>query len=359
MSFSKNKPYNDLPLLLPDKSVWESINVYKKLAEARAALAELKGRLPIIPNPLMLINTLVLQEAKDSSTIENIFTTNDALYKAFSSPTAGPDSATKEVLRYREALWNAFTKMNKSSDFSEKTALEIFRTITGKKEGIRNVQVYVGSAAHVVYTPPQPGSILSNKMKNWFDTAINKNTIDPLIKMAMLHYQFEAIHPFTDGNGRTGRILNVLYMCKEKLIDLPVIYISKYILEYKNDYYRFLKEVTENGNWENWTLYMLDAVSHTAAITLKKVNAIYESYLAAIEKVKTKAPDIYSRELIEVIYNQPYCKIAILEEKKIASRNTASKYLRTLEELGLLKSEVVGRETLYRNLALYRILSGR
>ena len=358
MSFSRNKPYNDLPLLLPDKSYWESISVYKKLAEARAALAELKGRLPIIPNPLMLINTLVLQEAKDSSTIENIFTTNDALYKAFSSPAAGPDSATKEVLRYREALWNAFTKMKKPTDFSEKMAVDIFKTITGKKEEIRKVQVYVGSTAHVVYTPPQPGNVLSKKIKNWFGTALNENTIDPLIKMAMLHYQFEAIHPFTDGNGRTGRILNVLYMCKEKLIDLPVIYISKYILEYKNDYYRFLKEVTENGNWENWTLYMLDAVNQTAAITLKKVNAIYESYLAAIEKVKTKAPDIYSRELIEVIYNQPYCKIAILEEKKLASRNTASKYLRKLEELGLLKSEIVGRETLYRNLPLYRILSG-
>jgi Fic family protein len=358
MSFSRNKPYNDLPLLLPDKSVWESINVYKKLAEARAALAELKGRLPIIPNPLMLINTLVLQEAKDSSTIENIFTTNDALYKAFSSPAVGPDTATKEVLRYREALWSAFTKMKRPSDFSEKLAVEIFKTITGKKESLRNVQVYVGSTAHVVYTPPQPGTALSKKIKNWFDTALSNNAVDPLIKMAMLHYQFEAIHPFTDGNGRTGRILNVLYMCKEKLIDLPVIYISKYILEYKNDYYRFLKEVTENGNWEHWTLYMLEAVNQTASLTLKKVNAIYESYIAAIEKVKTKAPDIYSRELIEVIYNQPYCKIAILEEQKLASRNTASKYLRKLEDLGLLKSVVVGRETLYRNLPLYRILSG-
>ena len=249
--------------------------------------------------------------------------------------------------------------MKRPSDFSEKMAVEIFKTITGKKENLRSVQVYVGSSSHVVYTPPQPGTVLSKKIKNWFDIAINDNTIDPLIKMAMLHYQFEAIHPFTDGNGRTGRILNVLYMCKEKLIDLPVIYISKYILEYKNDYYRFLKEVTENGNWGNWTLYMLEAVNQTASITLKKVNAIYESYLDAIEKVKAKAPDIYSRELIEVIYNQPYCKIAILEEKKIASRNTASKYLRKLEELDLLKSEIVGRETLYRNLPLYRILSGK
>jgi Fic family protein len=359
MSFSKTKPYNDLPLLPPDKKSWESINVYKKLAEARASLAELKGRLPIIPNPLMLINTLVLQEAKDSSTIENIFTTNDALYKAFSSPAAKPDSATKEVLRYREALWNAFTKMKKPADFSENLAVEIFKTITDKKEGIRKLQVYIGSTSHVVYTPPQPGNILNKKIKNWFDFALNTNTVDPLIKMAMLHYQFEAIHPFTDGNGRAGRILNVLYMCKEKLIDLPVIYISKYILEYKNDYYRFLKEVTENGNWENWILYMLDAANYTARFTLSKVNAIYESYLEAIERVKTKAPDIYSHELIEVIYNQPYCKIAILEEKKLASRNTASKYLRKLEELGILKSEVVGRETLYRNMPLYRILSGK
>lgn len=359
MAFSKTKAYNDLPLLLPDKKSWESINVYKKLAEARASLAELKGRLPIIPNPLMLINTLVLQEAKDSSTIENIFTTNDALYKAFSSPSAGPDSATKEVLRYRQALWNAFTKMRKPSDFSEKMAVDIFKTITGKKENFRKVQVYIGSTAHVVYTPPQPGNMLTKKMKNWFDVALGNNSVDPLIKMAMLHYQFEAIHPFTDGNGRTGRILNVLYMCKEKLIDLPVIYISKYILEYKNDYYKFLKEVTENRNWENWTLYMLEAVNKTAVLTLKKVNAIYNSYLEAIENVKAKAPDIYSRELIEVVYNQPYCKIAILEEKKIASRNTASKYLRKLEELGILKSEVVGRETLYRNLPLYKILSGR
>ena len=147
--------------------------------------------------------------------------------------------------------------------------------------------------------------------------------------MAMLHYQFEAIHPFSDGNGRTGRILNVLYLCKEKLIDLPVIYLSKFILDNKNDYYKFLREVTENKKWESWILFMLDGVNETAKLTLHKVNAIYEEYLSAIEKVKEKAPDIYTHELIEVIFNQPYCKIAILEEKKIASRNTASKYLET------------------------------
>jgi len=356
MAFNREKPYNELPLLLPDKKVWETLDVYKKLANARASLAELKGRLPIIPNPLMLINTLVLQEAKDSSTIENIFTTNDALYKAFSSNLTN-DASTKEVLRYREALWNAFTKLKKPSDYSEKLAVEIFKTITGKKEEIRKVQVYIGSSNHIVYTPPSPGNILKEKLTNWFDIALKEKNVDPLIKMAMLHYQFEAIHPFTDGNGRAGRILNVLYLCKEELIDLPVIYLSKFILDNKNDYYKFLREVTENKKWESWILFMLDGVNETAKLTLQKVNAIYEEYLSVIEKVKEKAPEIYTHELIEVIFNQPYCKIAILEEKKIASRNTASKYLRRLEELGILASEVVGRETLYKNILLFNILS--
>ena len=356
MAFNREKPYNELPLLLPDKKVWETLDVYKKLAEARAALAELKGRLPIIPNPLMLINTLVLQEAKDSSTIENIFTTNDALYKAFSS-NLNTDPSTKEVLRYREALWNAFSKMKKPTDYSEKLAVEIFKTITERKEEIRRVQVYIGSSNHIVYTPPSPGNILKEKLNNWFDIALNDKSVDPLIKMAMLHYQFEAIHPFSDGNGRTGRILNVLYLCKEKLIDLPVIYLSKFILDNKNNYYKFLREVTEDGKWESWILFMLDAVRSTASFTLDKVNAIYEDYISVIEKVRTQAPEIYTHELIEVIFNQPYCKIAILEEKKIASRNTASKYLRRLEELGILASEIVGRETLYKNILLFNILS--
>lgn len=206
MSFQKDQPYNDLPMLLPDSKTWETLAVYKKLAEARAALAELKGRLPIIPNPLMLINTLVLQEAKDSSTIENIFTTNDELYKAFSSPGPTTNRATKEVLRYREALWNAFTKMKNPSDFSLDLAVEIFRAITNKQEKIRDIQVFIGKSTGVVYTPPAPGKILIEKLNNWFSVTAGNHRVDPLIKMTLLHYQFEAIHPFTDGNGRTGRI---------------------------------------------------------------------------------------------------------------------------------------------------------
>ncbi len=357
MSFRNDKPNNDLPLLLPVKSNWERLNVFKKLSEARAALAELKGRLPVMPNPLMLINTLVLQEARDSSTIENIFTTNDELYKAFTSSDSKTDPATKEVLRYREALWNAFSKMKDQNDFSLNMTVEIFKTITGKKEKVRDVQVYIGSRASVVYTPPEPGKILNDKLNNFFKTALKNASIDPLIKMALLHYQFEAIHPFTDGNGRTGRILNVLYLCKEGLIDLPVIYLSKYILENKNDYYRLLREVTEKSVWEHWILFMLEAVQNTAIVTLEKVNSIYESYTETAEKVKNEAPEIYSHELIEIIFNQPYCKIATLEKQKIASRNTASKYLRKLEKLGVLASETVGREILYKNLPLLKILT--
>lgn len=357
MSYSKDQPYNDLPLILPDASNWEKLNIYKKLAEARAALAELKGRLPVIPNPIMLINTLVLQEAKDSSTIENIFTTNDKLYKAFSSSAANTDPATKEVLRYREALWNSFNQILTPNAFSIELAIKIFQLITEKAEEERTVQVYIGSTTKIVYTPPEPGAVLSEKLNNWFEVALGHTDIDPLLKMTVLHYQFEAIHPFSDGNGRTGRILNVLYLCMEKLLDLPVLYLSKYILNYKNDYYRLLREVTETGNWEGWILYMLDAVKETSIITLQKVNAIFDNYNAVIEKVKSEAKDIYSHELIDVIFSQPYCKISILAEKKIASRNTASKYLKKLEEIGILASESVGREVLYKNVALYEILS--
>jgi Fic family protein len=357
MSFSKDKPYNELPLLLPDASVWEKLSVYKKLAEARAALAELKGRLPIIPNPLMLINTIVLQEAKNSSTIENIFTTNDKLYKAFSSTASNADPATKEVLRYREALWNSFSHLSSPDDFSLQFAVNIFKLITGKAEEVRTGQVYIGNSQQVIYTPPEPGNILLEKLTNWFDIALNNNEIDPLIKMAILHYQFEAIHPFSDGNGRTGRILNVLFICNEKLLDLPVLYLSKYIVDNKNDYYRLLVEVTESNVWENWILYILDAVKQTSIFTLQKINTIFENYTSVLERVRLEAKEIYSRELIDVIFSQPYCKIAILEEQKIASRNTAGKYLRKLEEMGILTSESVGKEVLYKNVSLYDILS--
>ena len=355
--FNKDIPFNDLPLLPPDPKVFETMVIYKKLSESRAALAELKGRLPVIPNPLMLINTLVLQEAKDSSTIENIVTSNNKLFRAFSSSTNPGDKNTREVIRYREALWKAFELLKSSGKLNKSVIVEIFRTITGRDEELRVVQVWIGNSFNNVYTPPEPGNVLKQKLDNWMNFSVAKDDIDPLIKIALMHYQFEAIHPFSDGNGRTGRILNVLFLNLFELLDLPVLYLSKYILEYKNDYYRLLNEVTSSGKWEPWILYMLEAVKQTSVFTLNKVNAIYELFNNTVEEIRDKAEDIYSRELVEVIFGQPYCSIGILVQKGIASRNTASKYLKRLEGMGILESQAEGKETLFKNIKLYELMS--
>jgi len=358
MSYKKDTPYNDLPLLPPDINKWESIEIYKSLSEARAALAELKGRCPVIPNPMMLINTLVLQEAKDSSSIENIFTTSDKLYRAFASAKPDPDTQTKEVIRYRQATLDAWSKLQKN-DISLKLLVNIFKQIkeASDTEGIRDEVVYIGNAMKTIYTPPCCKKILTSKLENWVEFANKNDGLDPLIKMAILHYQFEAIHPFTDGNGRTGRVMNVLFISKKGLLDKPVLYLSKYINEYKNDYYRLLKEVTENGNWADWILFMLKGVKDTSVHTLKKVNDIYELYKSTVDKVKKEANDIYSYELIEMLFNQPYCKISFLVDSGIASRNTASKYLGRLIEIGVLSKEQSGSESLYLNKELFKILS--
>jgi Fic family protein len=355
----RNIPFNDLPLLPPKDTAWRDIDVYEKLVQARTSLAELKGRLPIIPNALMLINTLVMQEAKDSSTIENIFTTNDKLYKAFISQSSHTDSATKEVLRYREAMWGGFHQLKEHKKLTKELLIYIFQTITQRNEGIRTKQVWIGNNQNqIIYTPPEIGKYLDEKITNWLEFANTHHpNVDPLVKMAILHYQFEAIHPFTDGNGRTGRILNILYLCYENLLDIPILYHSKFIIKHKNDYYRLLREVTENQNWKEWLCFILDSIKETSIDTLNKVNQIYDAYLKTIELVKTNAKYIYSHELIEIIFSQPYCKISILENKQIANRKTASKYLRKLEELGILDSEQIGKEIIYKNKELYRILS--
>ncbi|MCK5197397.1 MAG: Fic family protein [Spirochaetales bacterium] len=357
MAYSRDKPYNDLPLLPPNNSVFESIAVYKKLSQARAALAELKGRLPIIPNPYMLINTLVLQEAKDSSEIENVFTSADKMYRAFTSNRANVDSATKEVLSYRKALWEAFQEQQELSGWNLEWIVNIFKTVTERDESLRSVQVYIGNAYNTVYIPPESGGILLEKINNWLKFENMLDEIDPLIKMALLHYQFEAIHPFSDGNGRTGRILNVIYLTSQSLLELPVLYISKHILEYKTDYYRLLAEVTERGEWEEWILFMLEAVYQTSMFTLGKINAIFNLFTQVTSVVKEKAEDIYSRELIEIIFSQPYCKIKFLVDNKIASRNTASKYLNRLSDLGILEPIQEGNENLFLNKELYKILA--
>ena len=248
MSFDPNKPHNDLPLLPPEKQKVETVAIYKKLASARAALAELKGRAPVIPNQKMLINTLVLQEAKDSSSIENIFTTNDDLYKSFSSPQPSMNRSTKEVLKYREALWEAFQQIQAKNNFTPELIIIIYPKIKETENAFRVRDVRIGNENRTVYTPPEHGKILDDKIANWFDYINSKNDLDPLINLAILHYQFESVHPFFDGNGRTGRIINVLYLVNQGLLDLPILYLSQYINANKREYYDLFTEVTQNSN---------------------------------------------------------------------------------------------------------------
>lgn len=304
----------------------------------------------------MLINTLVLQEAKESSSIENIFTSSDKLYKAFASTTTEADLQTKEVLRYRTALYDAWQQQQKSG-INLSLVENIYRKIKDREDGVRDEPVYIGNRFQVVYTPPCCFDVLTEKLEDWLNFAQADDGIDPLIKMAMLHYQFEAIHPFTDGNGRTGRVLNVLYLTQVAIIDQPVLYLSQYINAFKSDYYRLLRGVTENGEWEAWLVYLLTAVRATAIETLNLINQLYNLLQRTIEKVRTEAEDIYSRELVDMLFVQPYCKISFLVDGGVASRNTASKYLNRLVELDILTLEKIGNESLYLNKQLYKLLS--
>ncbi len=356
MTFNPRLPYNDLPLLMPDSSVWKTIPVLEQANRANRALAELKGRMSGIPNPGIFINTLTIQEAKESSAIENVVTTDDRLFQALTSKYE-PDSATKEVLRYGKALMDAFQTLKTRPEINLDLILNTYRTIKDESDGIRDFEVYVGNSFEVIYTPPCCEKVISDKLKNWIDTAAVDDNIDPLIKMTILHYQFEAIHPFKDGNGRTGRVLNVLYLCAQDLLEEPVLYLSKYINTYKAGYYTGLKGVTNDGAWETWILYMLKAVEETARITLDKVLRIIALFNDSKTWMQREAPGVYSHELLEVLFTQVYCKYAILEQKGIASRNTASKYLNLLTDKGFLSKDQVGNELIFRNKQLYDLLA--
>jgi Fic family protein len=300
----------------------------------------------------MLINTIVLREAQSSSEIENVITTTDALFKAFTAKTNKIDPATKEVLRYREALWGGFTTLKKRAVLSTNTFIKIFRTIKQNKAGIRNVpgtKIANSATGEVLYTPPEGEQVIRDKLKNLEDYIHAEDKVDPLIKLAIIHYQFEAIHPFFDGNGR------VVY---KDLLDLPVLYLSKYIIENKNDYYRLLRDVTEKDKWGPWILFMLDAVEQTSAFTRDKIISIRALLEKTLEEAKKKLSErVYSKELIELLFHQPYTKGQFLVDAGIAERQTAAEYLKEFEKIGVLKSHKVGRENLYLNVKLYKLLS--
>ena len=355
MKYDPRKPYNDLPLLFPAEKYWKKIEIFEQLNKANKKLAELKGRLSSIPNLKIFINTLSLQEAKDSSSIENIFTTTDKLFKAFTASTEG-DPHTKEVLRYGKALTNAFESIKGGDSFSVDLIESIYRIIKNKKDGIRDKEVYIGNEYTKVYTPPCCEDIILNKLKNWLTIANQKNKIDPLIKMAVLHYQFEAIHPFIDGNGRVGRILNILYLSAQNLLDEPILYHSGYINNNKNEYYKLLENVTVKNEWGPWIIYMLKSIELTARNTLNKVKAIIELFDKTKRIIKNEIPSIYSYELVEILFTQVYCKYSFLMERGIASRNTARKYMNKLIENGFVEKEKIGNEFIFKNIGLYNLI---
>jgi Fic family protein len=360
MKFDPQKPFNDLPLL-PPKNDLETKAILKKTVTAGRALAELKGLGETIPNQAILINSILLQEAKASSEVENIITTNDALFRAFTANTSQIDSSTKEVLRYREALWEGFSGLNSRPFLTTNLFIRIVQNIRANQAGIRNTpgtKISNSVTGEIVFTPPEGEGVIRKKLKNLEDYIHAEDTVDPLIKLALIHYQFEAIHPFTDGNGRTGRIVNILFLTLKGLLDMPVLFLSKYIIEHKSDYYRLLRDVTENGAWEPWILYFLEAVEETSLYTRDKILKIRDLLIETLEFCKEKLPSrVYSKELIELLFHQPYTKAQFLVDAGIAERKTAANYLKEFEKVGILQTYKVGKENLYLNKGLFEILS--
>lgn len=359
MSDYANQPYNILPLL-PPKADLETPAILKAAIAANRSLAELKGKAESLPNPAILINSIVAQEAKASSEIENIITTNDKLFMALSANDKKVDPQTKEVLRYRQALWQGIAKLEQN-DLAPDFFVELMQTIKESKEGIREDSGTVianPKTRKIIYWPPEGRELIRELLENLSEYIQAKDDIDPLIKMAVIHYQFEAIHPFEDGNGRTGRILNILYLIRQKMLHQPVLYLSDHIIANKPDYYRLLREVTEDEAWEAWILFMMEGVKITSEKTMKRIESIQQLLEETIREAKETLPDrVYSKELIELLFEQPYCKVKFLVERNLAKRQTAAEYLKELESAGFLKSKQVGREMLYLNVRLYDLLS--
>lgn len=364
----RKRPWNDLPLLPIRKEFYENVEVLSGLGNAKAALARLQGRSVVIPNQGLLINSISLQEAKNSSEIENIFTTNDELYKAYSDDHMEGSGASKEVLRYREALWSGYHNLQSIGRFSLRYFTDVCGQIKKSDEGIRppfsNTVILQGgsgfNAGNIVYTPPRGKEVISEKMENLIDfiNDDDRYRIDPLLKMCIAHYQFEAIHPFRDGNGRTGRIFNINYLTAKGLLDYPILYHSRYILENKNGYYGTLTGISQRGDWKKWFMFMLKAIEVTSNITYHKINQIVSAKDAILEHISNDSRKFQKTEgLIDAIFTQPYTKVRHLTEKGLYAENTAREYLNKLTDMGILEKKRVRGHDYYLNLELANILS--
>jgi Fic family protein len=365
----RTKPWNDLPDLPIDSSLYRDIDVYEQLGRAKEALALLAGRSIAIPNPAMLINSITLQEAKVSSAIENIFTTDDELYQAVSdSRTDGEVSGpTKEVVWYREALWEGYHYLVDHEKFDREYFVRLYQKITESGDGIRppfaRTFIRMGgtdpNAGKPVYTPPRGKGIVETKLDNLihFLNDDGSKPDDVLLKMCIAHFQFEAIHPFRDGNGRAGRIMNLHIITRSGLLDLPILYLSRYILEHKDEYYEYLAGVSQRAGWKEWFLYMLKAVEWTSRLTLRKVNDIIASKDEILQVIKEETGVRRPEELTEVIFTQPYTKVNHLTGHGIYAENTARNYLNELADKQILVKRDIRGKHYYINPALVEILS--
>ncbi|EFP4586520.1 Fic family protein [Salmonella enterica] len=329
----------------------------KACIKARSALAELKTAGQLLPEQELLVNILPILEAKDSSRIENIVTTSDQLFQ-YADREELADPATKEALRYRTAMYEGVKHIGKYP-LCTSTAAAICTTLRGVDTYVRKTPGTVLRDQHmnVVYTPPEGEEVIRGLLTNWETFIHAQDEIDPLVKMAVAHYQFECIHPFPDGNGRTGRILNILYLIQSELLSLPILYLSRFILERRADYYALLRDVTVRQAWEEWVLFMLEGVASTAACTIQKLAQVRALMNSTADYVRKELPKIYSWELIQVLFMQPYCRIENVVGAGLARRQTASVYLKQLVSVGVLEEMVSGREKLYINTRLLNELN--
>ena len=359
MSQNENWKLKELPLTVDV----ETKAVLKSLPSAHAALAELKGIASTIPNQIILVNTLGLQEAKDSSAIENIITTHDDLYKSELNLDSFKSLEAKEVQNYISALKKGFELIKTNELITNNIIIEIQRELEGNSAGFRKLPgtaLKNSSTGETIYTPPQDVNEINSLMKN-LEKFINDPSMsdyDPIVKMAIIHYQFESIHPFYDGNGRTGRIINILYLIIEKLQNLPILYLSNYIIQNKADYYRLLQELRDNENWEEWLLFMINGIEKTSRETIELIIQIKDLMMEYKHKLRDNYK-FYSQDLLNNLFKHPYTKIEFIVNDLNVSRITAANYLNKLAEDGILKKERIGTGNYYINEKLFNLLTKR
>lgn len=344
-------PFNDYNLKTP--KILEALN------NASRALAELKGFANSIPNQHILINAITINEAKDSSAIENIVTTHDSIYKVLTE-SGYKDEAAKEVVDYRSAIWYGYKIIKEKGFINTNILVEIQSMIEHNDAGIRKTpgtNLVNSKTGEIIYTPPQSEQEIRDLLKNLEDYINDSNEVDPLVKMALIHYQFESIHPFYDGNGRTGRILNILYLVLNNLLDSPILYLSNYINNTKSEYYRLFNSFREDNNYEEWIIYILKGIEETSKNTIELIKLIQNEMNSYREEFMNKLPKIYSDELLDSLFYEVYTRINYIEKRCGVTRQTASTYLNQLAEAGLLEYEKIGREIIYKNVRLINLLS--